>query len=424
MMLRMEDYGFYGWTFLEVTEVVNTYQTITCLIKSSNQFWYVSEVYGSTDGCERRRLWTHLETKHNVGASPWLVAGHSNVIANPQESSDFSGLIGSPDKIVFDCSLDLLKEVMPKTFSTDAQIDLAKPVPIEEIKEPEPDEEVENEADERFSFFYLFCIGSHKECLIFPGKPSMKKKKVLSNLDGDSNDENLTQKTSCTQHHDAPDDAEGERIIRKSTRTSVIVRQAERDAIRAALQATMKGSRLWCSRTSFRILISTLLNFLLARGLCCLTTIKTRSLLIFDIILSDYSLLVSRVEFENSCRTIKCLIFGIFKIAGYGSESEADEEAATVTLTSDLSRVNRASTKSAVKLQEIGPRMTLQLTKIEGGLCSGEVMFSEYGNGGNKKEPGNKGNEKEDSENDGQMEDSDEDDEADNEEDMEESEED
>ncbi|KAK8291804.1 hypothetical protein V6Z11_D06G080800 [Gossypium hirsutum] len=98
--------------------------------------------------------------------------------------------------------------------------------------------------------------------------------------------------------------------------------------------------------------------------------------------------------------------------AGYGSESEADEEAATVNLTSDLSRVNHASTKSAVKLQEIGPRMTLQLTKIEGGLCSGEAMFSEYGNGGNKKEPGNEGNEKED------------DDEADNEEDMEESEED
>ncbi|KAF2315430.1 hypothetical protein GH714_039212 [Hevea brasiliensis] len=36
--------------------------------------------------------------------------------------------------------------------------------------------------------------------------------------------------------------------------------------------------------------------------------------------------------------------------AGYGSESEADDEAATVTLASDLGRVNRASTKSAVKL--------------------------------------------------------------------------
>ncbi|KAF2315015.1 hypothetical protein GH714_037563 [Hevea brasiliensis] len=65
--------------------------------------------------------------------------------------------------------------------------------------------------------------------------------------------------------------------------------------------------------------------------------------------------------------------------AGYGSESEADDEAATVTLASDLGRVNRASTKSAVKLQEIGPRMTLQLIKVEEGLCSGSVIFSEYG---------------------------------------------
>ncbi|KAK9280780.1 hypothetical protein L1049_003669 [Liquidambar formosana] len=71
--------------------------------------------------------------------------------------------------------------------------------------------------------------------------------------------------------------------------------------------------------------------------------------------------------------------------AGYGSESEADDEAATVTLASDLGRVNRASTKSAVKLQELGPRMTLQLIKIEEGLCSGGVIFSEYGNGGGNK---------------------------------------
>ncbi|KAL6987013.1 hypothetical protein U1Q18_012774 [Sarracenia purpurea var. burkii] len=66
--------------------------------------------------------------------------------------------------------------------------------------------------------------------------------------------------------------------------------------------------------------------------------------------------------------------------AFYGSESEANDEAATVSLGDDLGRVNRASTKSAVKLQEIGPRMTLQLIKIEEGLCSGGVIFSEYGN--------------------------------------------
>lgn len=65
--------------------------------------------------------------------------------------------------------------------------------------------------------------------------------------------------------------------------------------------------------------------------------------------------------------------------AGYGSESEADDEAAHVSLPTDLGRVNRASTKSAVKLQEIGPRMSMQLIKIEEGLCSGGVIFSEYG---------------------------------------------
>ena len=69
----------------------------------------------------------------------------------------------------------------------------------------------------------------------------------------------------------------------------------------------------------------------------------------------------------------------LFERAGYGSESEADDEAATVTLASDLGRVNQASTKSAVKLQEIGPRLTLQLIKVEEGLCSGGIIFSEYG---------------------------------------------
>ncbi|KAH9681040.1 Peter Pan-like protein [Citrus sinensis] len=52
------------------------------------------------------------------------------------------------------------------------------------------------------------------------------------------------------------------------------------------------------------------------------------------------------------------LILGIilldYNLAGCGSESEADGEAATVALGSDLGRVIRASTKSAVRLQEIG----------------------------------------------------------------------
>ncbi|CAN8251964.1 unnamed protein product [Cochlearia groenlandica] len=82
--------------------------------------------------------------------------------------------------------------------------------------------------------------------------------------------------------------------------------------------------------------------------------------------------------------------------AGYGSESEGDEEAATVTLSSDHGRVNKSSTKSAVKLQEIGPRMTMQLVKVEEGLCSGGIIFSEYENVGE-----NKGKQKQDEEEEG-----------------------
>ncbi|CAB4291829.1 unnamed protein product [Prunus armeniaca] len=104
--------------------------------------------------------------------------------------------------------------------------------------------------------------------------------------------------------------------------------------------------------------------------------------------------------------------------AGYGSESEADDEAATVTLASDLGRVNRASTKSAVKLQEIGPRMTLQLMKIEEGLCSGGVIFDEFGNGdGKKTEDNHEDMESDDDEHDEEDEENDEEDGEDIEED-------
>ncbi|XP_061342473.1 SWR1 complex subunit 2 [Gastrolobium bilobum] len=96
--------------------------------------------------------------------------------------------------------------------------------------EPQPDEEPQNDdADERIP---------KKKRLIFPGKTlakKKKKKKVLSKLENSPNDDD--DKPVAEEHHH--DDA-GERMVRKSTRTSVIVRQAERDAMRAALQATIK----------------------------------------------------------------------------------------------------------------------------------------------------------------------------------------
>lgn len=50
-----------------------------------------------------------------------------------------------------------------------------------------------------------------------------------------------------------------------------------------------------------------------------------------------------------------------------------------MTLAHDLGRGNRAAHRSAVKLQEIGPRIEMQLVKVEEGLCSGKVMFHEFG---------------------------------------------
>lgn len=58
--------------------------------------------------------------------------------------------------------------------------------------------------------------------------------------DDEDDDDKSTRQAASEERHDGPDDV-GERMIRKSTRTAVIVRQAERDAIRA-LQASMKVS--------------------------------------------------------------------------------------------------------------------------------------------------------------------------------------
>lgn len=82
-----------------------------------------------------------------------------------------------------------------------------------------------------------------KKKLIFPGKskPKTKKKtKPPSKSGKEAKDGKGLEHSTPSEHQDAPEEVEAEKTVRKSTRTSVIVRQAERDAIRAALQATMK----------------------------------------------------------------------------------------------------------------------------------------------------------------------------------------
>lgn len=65
--------------------------------------------------------------------------------------------------------------------------------------------------------------------------------------------------------------------------------------------------------------------------------------------------------------------------SGQLSESEAEDDPEShVTLPQKLpSRGNLASTQSALRLIELGPRLTLQLMKIEEGLLNGEVLFHE-----------------------------------------------
>lgn len=61
------------------------------------------------------------------------------------------------------------------------------------------------------------------------------------------------------------------------------------------------------------------------------------------------------------------------------SEAEPDGPENEVTLPQIVgSRGNMPAQKSAVRLVELGPRIRLQLIKIEEGILEGEVMFHEF----------------------------------------------
>nr|XP_050849300.1 protein Peter pan [Vespula vulgaris] len=76
----------------------------------------------------------------------------------------------------------------------------------------------------------------------------------------------------------------------------------------------------------------------------------------------------------------KCQDFSEFLTKSTVSESEAEDDPTShVTLSQKLSsRGNHENTTSAIRLSELGPRITLQLMKVEGGLLDGEVLFHEF----------------------------------------------
>mmetsp|Transcript_8071 Transcript_8071/g.23132 ORF Transcript_8071/g.23132 Transcript_8071/m.23132 type:complete len:443 (+) Transcript_8071:168-1496(+) len=65
--------------------------------------------------------------------------------------------------------------------------------------------------------------------------------------------------------------------------------------------------------------------------------------------------------------------------SGYGSESEGEDAAESrVTMAQDMGKGNLASRQSRVKLHEVGPRMELEVIKVEEGLGDGKVIFHKY----------------------------------------------
>ncbi|KAH0537858.1 protein Peter pan [Cotesia glomerata] len=76
----------------------------------------------------------------------------------------------------------------------------------------------------------------------------------------------------------------------------------------------------------------------------------------------------------------KCQDYSELLSKGTLSESEAEDDPEShVTLSQELSsRGNHAKGKSAIRLYELGPRLTMQLIKVEDGLLDGKVMFHEH----------------------------------------------
>lgn len=87
-------------------------------------------------------------------------------------------------------------------------------------------------------------------------------------------------------------------------------------------------------------------------------------------------LLKNKIPDLSSLKDISDFVNG----GAYLSESEGEEaEDSKVKLPQNVpGRGNVKSAQSAMKLTELGPRMTLELVKIEDGVCEGEVLYHKY----------------------------------------------
>lgn len=72
----------------------------------------------------------------------------------------------------------------------------------------------------------------------------------------------------------------------------------------------------------------------------------------------------------------KCTDISDYFLQGGGaSDSEMEDDDETTTVKDVNPKINCENNKSSIKLHEIGPRLTMELVKIEEGLLTGEVLF-------------------------------------------------
>ncbi|OMH81422.1 Suppressor of SWI4-like protein [Zancudomyces culisetae] len=102
--------------------------------------------------------------------------------------------------------------------------------------------------------------------------------------------------------------------------------------------------------------------------------------------LIDDETITSDAKFRESIEKLKSLDdIGEFVLQdGSYSDSEVEDMGgggfdSKVTLAQDyVGKRNRKSEQRSVKLIEIGPRMELDLTKVESGLCEGDILYHRY----------------------------------------------
>ncbi|OQS01029.1 SWI4 1, Peter Pan-like protein suppressor [Achlya hypogyna] len=90
------------------------------------------------------------------------------------------------------------------------------------------------------------------------------------------------------------------------------------------------------------------------------------------------TLVKSRIPNLGNVEDISDFVFGNTN-TGMTSDSEVDDEAAHIVLPDKFrGRGNQKSEKSAVRLAEVGPRLTLKLVKVEKGVCDGDILYHAF----------------------------------------------